>query len=321
MTGAAGRHIAVGLGLAEFPFATMGGFWRWVDFCEQGGVDSLWQTDRLVSREPILEAMAAMAAIAGRTRRVKFGMNVVSLAMRDPVVLAKQCATIDALSEGRLLPGFGIGSPLAPEWQAMGLEPKERGRRTDEALEVLRLLFTGEKVDFAGRHYTLRGASISPKPMQAELPMWIGGGSEAAVKRTAKLGTGWQGGPETPAEAGAVIAGIRAALTETGRTIEEDHYGAAFAYRFGTADDPAVSRAMESYRKRTGRDPSERFVVGGAEQVLARLAEYVDAGVSKFILRPAATGDEDMLAQTRMLIEQVLPAVAARWPRPRKQAA
>ena len=321
MTGTAGRHIAVGLGLAEFPFATMGGFWAWVDLCEQGGVDSLWQTDRLVSREPILEAMAAMAAIAGRTRRVKFGMNVVSLAMRDPVVLAKQCATIDALSGGRLLPGFGIGSPLAPEWQAMGLEPKERGRRTDEALEVLRLLFTGEKVDFEGRHYRLRGASIAPGPVQAELPIWIGGGSEAAVKRTARLGTGWQGGPETPAEAAAVVAGIKAALAGTGRAIEEDHYGAAFAYRFGAADDPALLRAMDSYRRRTGRDPSERFVVGGAEQVLARLADYVEAGVSKFILRPAATGDEEMLAQTRLLIEQVLPAVAARWPRPRKQAA
>lgn len=321
MTGAAGRHVAVGLGLAEFPFTSMGGFWRWVDLCEQGGVDSLWQTDRLISREPILEAMAAMAAIAGRTRRVKFGMNVVSLAMRDPVVLAKQCATIDALSEGRLLPGFGIGSPLAPEWQAMALDPKERGRRTDEALEVLRLLFTGEKVDFAGRHYTLRGACIAPKPVQAELPMWIGGGSEAAVKRTARLGTGWQGGPETPAEAGAVIAGIKAALAETRRAIEEDHYGAAFAYRFGSAEEPGVARAMESYRRRTGRDPAERFVVGGAEQVLARLGEYVEAGVSKFILRPAASGDEEMLAQTRMLIEQVLPAVAARWPRPRKAAA
>jgi probable F420-dependent oxidoreductase len=321
MTAGAGRHIAVGVGLAEFPFASMGGFWRWVDLCEQGGVDSIWQTDRLISREPILEAMAVMAAIAGRTRRVKFGMNVVSLAMRDPVVLAKQCATIDALSEGRLLPGFGIGSPLAPEWQAMGLEPKERGRRTDEALEVLRLLFSGEKADFEGRHYRLRGASIAPKPAQAALPMWIGGGSEAAVKRTARIGTGWQGGPETPAEARAVIAGIKAALMETGRSIEEDHYGAAFAYRFGTADDPAVSRAMDAYKRRTGRDPSERFVIGGAEQVMTRLAEYVEAGVSKFILRPAATGDEEMLAQTRMLIDQVLPAVAARWPRPRKQPA
>ena len=78
---------------------------------------------------------------------------------------------------------------------------------------------------------------------------------------------------------------------------------------------------MEGYRRRTGRDPAERFVVGGAEQVLARIADYVAAGVSKFILRPAASGEEEMLTQSRLLIEQVLPAVAARWPRPRKVAA
>ena len=104
--------VAIGLGLMEFPFAGAGDYWRWVDLCEAGGVDSLWQTDRLVSRQPILECMAVMAALAGRTRRLRFGMNVVSLALRDPVLLAKQCATIDVLSEGRLLPGFGIGSPL-----------------------------------------------------------------------------------------------------------------------------------------------------------------------------------------------------------------
>lgn len=321
MTGAAGRHIAVGLGLAEFPFATIAGFWRWVDACEQGGVDSLWQTDRLLSREPILECMAAMAALAGRTRRIKFGMNVVSLAMRDPVVLAKQCATIDALSEGRLLPGFGIGSPLAPEWQAMHLNAAERGRRTDEALTVMRALWTGEPVDFAGRHIRLSGARIAPTPVQAELPMWIGGASDAAVQRTARSGTGWQGGAETPAEAAAVIAGIRAALAATGRRIEEDHYGAAFTFRFGDAAEPGLVRMMEGYRRRTGRDPAERFVVGDAAAVLARIEAFVAAGVSKFILRPAAAGDEEMLAQTQQLIEEVLPAVAARWPRPRRAAA
>ena len=126
------RNVAIGLGLMEFPFTGVQGYWRWVDLCEAGGIDSVWQTDRLLSRDPILECMTAMAALAGRTRRLKFGMNVVSLALRDPVLVAKQCATIDVLSEGRLLPAFGIGSPAAPEWQAMGLETKTRGRVTDE---------------------------------------------------------------------------------------------------------------------------------------------------------------------------------------------
>ncbi len=162
--------IAVGVGLMEYPFQDVSAYWRWVDLCEAGGVDSLWQTDRVVSSEPILECMTTMAALAGRTRRIKFGMNVVSLALRDPVLVAKQCATIDVLSNGRLLPAFGIGSPRAPEWAALNLDTGTRGRRTDEGLQIIGRLWREDKVDFAGVHYRLTGASIAPKPVQAELP-------------------------------------------------------------------------------------------------------------------------------------------------------
>jgi probable F420-dependent oxidoreductase len=315
------RNIAVGLGLMEFPFDTTDGFWRWVDLCEMGGIDSIWQTDRLVSRAPILECMTALAAIAGRTRRIKFGVNVVSVAMRDPVLLAKQCATIDLLSQGRLLPGFGIGSPRGPEWKAMHLDSSTRGKRTDEALEIIARLWSGEAVDFTGKHFQLTAASISPLPVQPDLPMWIGGASDAAVRRTAKYGTGWQAGPETPAMVGQVIAAIKAACNEAGRTIDEDHYGAAFAYRFGTWDDPGMSKVAAAYQARTGRDAREAFAVGDGETIMTRLNEYVEAGASKFILRPAANGDSDMLAQTRLLVDDILPRVARSWPKVRKAAA
>lgn len=315
------RTIAIGMGLMEFPFASVDAFWRWVDMCEAGGVDSIWQTDRLISTQPILECMTGLAAVAGRTKRIKFGVNVVSLAMRDPVLLAKQCATIDFLSNGRMLPGFGIGSPLGPEWTAMNLDPKTRGRVTDECLEIIHRLWHEEKVTFEGRHYKLTDASIAPKPVQPDLPMWIGGGSDAAVKRTAKYGTGWQGGPETPKEAGEVVARIKAALVEAGRSIDEDHYGAAFAFRFGSEDEPGVVRTKEAYRRRTGRDPSERFAIGGKDEIVQRIAEFVENDVSKFILRPAAYGDEDFLDQAQRLIDEVLPAVAARWPKPPKRIA
>jgi len=246
--------VAIGLGFTEFPFASGSDYWRWVDLCESGGIDSVWQTDRLVSRQPILECMAVMAALAGRTRRLRFGMNVVSLALRDPVLLAKQCATIDVLSEGRLLPAFGIGSPLGPEWQALDIDTKTRGRRTDESLEIIARLWREDSVDFEGRHYRLRAASISPKPVQPDLPMWIGGSSEAAIRRTARYGTGWQSGAEAPADVGKVVAAIKKAVVEAGRTIDEDHYGAAFPFYFGSRDG-VVSTAMAAYEKRTGRDP------------------------------------------------------------------
>src|SRR4051794_10887871 len=154
--------VAIGLGCAEFPFSGAAAYWRWIDMCEAGGVDSIWQTDRIVGRQPFLETMTTMAALAGRTRRMRFGMNVASLTFRDPVLLAKQCATVDVLSEGRLLPAFGIGSPAAPEWQAMGLDTATRGRVTDEALEIITRLWREDSVDFAGRHFTLKGAGISP---------------------------------------------------------------------------------------------------------------------------------------------------------------
>ena len=314
------KLVAVGLGITELPFATAAGYWRWVDMCEQGGIDSLWQTDRLVSREPILECMAVMAALAGRTRRIKFGVNVVSLAMREPVLLAKQCATIDMLSEGRLLPGFGIGSPRGPEWAAMHLDTTTRGRVTDEALEVLRLLWTQEKVDYNGKFFKLTGASISPRPVQAELPIWIGGGSEAAIRRTGRYGTGWQAGAETPAQLAPIVRGIQAAAQSFGRSIDDDHYGAAFPFHFGKADDPGVAAAMAAFTKRTGQAAQDYFAIGDAETIFARIAAYVDAGASKFILRPMARDEAGMLTATRKLIEQVLPRVASRWPKPAKSA-
>jgi probable F420-dependent oxidoreductase len=315
------RSIAIGLGLMEFPFSSVSAYWRWVDLCETGGIDSLWQTDRLISRQPILECMTALAAIAGRTRRIKFGVNVVSLAMRDPVLLAKQCATIDVLSEGRLLPGFGIGSPRGPEWQALHLDPSTRGKKTDEALEIIHRLWTEDKVDYAGTHYHLTGASISPKPVQPDLPIWIGGSSAAAIRRTARYGTGWQAGGETVEEIGPVIAAISDAAAAAGRPIDEDHYGAAFGFRFGSMDDPGVARAMEAYRARTGRDPAAQHAIGDAGTIMERIAAFVAAGASKFILRPVGGSDDDFMAQTRRLIDEVLPQVATRWPRPAKVAA
>jgi len=307
--------VAAGVGLAEYPFRTTAGFWRWVDLCEQGGVDSIWQSDRLVSRAPVLESITAMAAIAGRTRRIKFGMNVIALALREPVLVAKQCATVDALSDGRLLPGFGIGSPRGAEWKAMHLDPTTRGRKTDEALEIIARLWKGESLTYAGRHYQLTDASIAPLPVQHELPMWIGGSSEAAIRRTAKYGTGWQAGSETPENTGRVIAAIKVEAARIGRSVPDDHYGASFVYRFGSRDDPGAKSMIERFEARTGRSAGEHFVFGDAEAIVERIARYVEVGATKFILRPAADGDEDMYEQTRLLAESVLPRLPERWPR------
>jgi probable F420-dependent oxidoreductase len=302
--------VRIGLGLANFPFSSARGFRRWVDLCEDSDVDSLWQTDRLISEQPYLESISTMAVLAGATRRLKFGMNVTVVSFRDPLVLAKECATIDYLSEGRLLPAFGVGTANAPEWGATGHEAAGRGARANEALELMARLWSEERVTFRGRYYSCADASISPRPVQKPLPLWIGGSSPAAIRRTARLGTGWIAGIQTPEQVAPVVAAIREASRRAGRPLDDDHYGAGFSFRFGGWDEAVVDRtAALLARFQPGLDPKLYLAVGGAAEILERIRQYREAGVSKFVLRAMGRGDEDLLAQTRRLVDEVLPAV------------
>jgi probable F420-dependent oxidoreductase len=297
--------------LAEFPFSGAKPFWQWVELCETSGVDSIWQTDRLISREPFLESMSVMAALAGATKRIKFGMNVASAGLRDPLLLAKQCATIDMLSNGRLLPAFGVGSPRGPEWQATGRTFKGAGAVAEEAIEIMARLWAEESVTFKGRHFHYENARIAPRPVQNPLPLWIGGSSDAAIRRTARLATGWQGGAETPDEARPIVARIKAETAALGRSIDEDHYGIGIPYRLGKWTDKGIAERAEAYQKRQARDPSQTFAVGDAGTILARIRAYVDAGVVKFILRPIGHSDGDIMDQTRRVIAEIEPEIKA----------
>ena len=313
--------IGVGLGLAGYPFSGARAFWRWVELCESGGVDSLWQSDRLVSPQPALEPMALMAALAGGTDRLKFGMNVVVLPLRDPLLVAKQCAVIDHLSGGRLLPAFGVGNARSADWEAAGLSPRLRGARADEALALLTRLWSESGVSFHGEYYSVRDVTVAPGPVQQPLPLWIGGASAAAIRRTARVGTGWLGGLQTLAQTREAVAAIRRASTEAGRPLDDDHYGATFAFRFGSRDDAAVERAAAPLR-RLGDDLLDDYLaVGDAAAIVARLARFVEAGISKFVLRPIAEGDAGMLDQSRRLVAEVLPVVASWNERARSAAA
>jgi len=305
--------IGVGLGLAQFPFSDANAFWRWVDLCEAEGIDSLWQTDRVLSHQPFLDCMSVMAALAGRTRRLKFGMNVASVPQRDPIVLAKECATIDVLSNGRLLPAFGVGSKANAYWRVTGAQFKGAGAKAEEGMEIIARLWREEHVTFHGAHYSITDATIAPRPVQQPLPLWIGGSSKAAIRRTGKLGTGWQAGSETPGELPPVIAAINQAAADHGRKIPADHFGAGFHFYFGFWDDPAVQEVAEAYRRRAeGRDPRDHLAVGDADDIVHRIQKYVEAGISKFILRPIGASDDALIHQTRLLASEVIPVVAGK---------
>ncbi|WP_281019503.1 MULTISPECIES: LLM class flavin-dependent oxidoreductase [unclassified Minwuia] len=303
--------VRVGMGFGELPFSGAAPFWDWIDMLEDGGVNSYWQSDRIASARPHLEPMAALGAVAGRTRRLKFGMNVASLALREPVLLAKQCATIDYLSAGRLLPAFGIGAKLAPDWAATGMPTAGRGARADEALEIIIRLWKGETLDYDGKYFQLKGARISPTPVNPNIPMWIGGATKAAVERTAKYGTGWQAAFESPAQLAPVVRAIRETAVAQGRPVADDHFGAAFPFRFGSMDEEVVATEAGRFEKRLRKDPTGYFVVGDEATILDRIRAYVDAGASKFILRPIAGSDADLMDQTRKFIDLVQPELDA----------
>ena len=303
--------ISAGIGIANFPFDDARGFWRWVDLCEAGGIDSIWQSDRLISRDPNLECMSVMAALAGATRRIKFGMNVASLGLRDPVLTAKQCATIDVLSDGRLLPAFGLGSTRSRDYSATGIATRRRGKRMDEALQVISRLWVEQAVTFEGEHFRLDAASISPRPVQSPLPLWVGGSAAQAIERTARWGTGWQAGIASAGNVGPVVSAIKARAAELGRSIDEDHFGAGFGFRFGSADEPIMRRYIDGFTRNTGQPPDAFTAVGGTEEIMALLNRFRAAGAHKFILRPIASDTDEMMQQTQRLIEHVLPEVEA----------
>lgn len=305
--------IGIGLGIAGFPFSGAPAFLEWIDLCEDLDIDSVWVSERLVSSQETLEPLAAFGVIAGRTQRLKFGMNAIVLPHRDPLVLAKACATLDYLSGGRLLPVFGVGAETAPEFRATGRNPRGRGSRSDEMLQIMTRLWEGERVTFEGKHFTYRDAVISPVPVQQPLPRWIGGSSEAAIRRTALYGTGWLGGIQQAGEVGQTIARIKAATAEAGRTIDEDHYGAGFAFRFGSRDEPVVQQQMAGLaRLGAVGQIDDYFAIGSDADIAAHVERYIGEGVSKFVLRPIAATDGEMLTQTRHLAEAVIPRFKGR---------
>ena len=303
--------VGAGIGIANFTFDDGKGFWNWVTLCDNGGIDSIWQSDRIIEKAPNLEVMSVMAALAGGSKKLKFGMNVASMGLRDPVLTAKACATIDVLSGGRLLPAFGVGSALSRDFIATGRDTKGRGKRTEESLQIMSALWREDSVNFEGEYYQLIDATISPKPVQSPMPLWVGGSAPPAIARTARWGTGWQAGIESAAEIKPVIEAIKINAGELGRKIDDDHFGAGFGFRFGKQSDPMVQKYNEVLEKRLGKDPAAYSAVGGVDEMMAMVEDFHASGAHKFILRPIASGTADMIEQTQMLVEQLLPAINA----------
>jgi probable F420-dependent oxidoreductase len=287
--------------------------WRLIDLCERTAIDSVWFSDRLSSPTPVPEPMTTMAAVAARTRRLKFGPSVLVAPFRSPVLAARQLAMLDYLSDGRVLPAVGIGVEQEREFLAAGVPFRERGKRTDEAIAIMRRCWAEPEVTFAGEFWRLDRISVSPRPVQQPMPLWIGGNSEAAMRRAGRLGDGWIPSFITPEQFRVGVDRTLGFAAEAGREVPSDHFGTLV--NFCLDRDPAVARSLALPFIPRGRADAPTLeactAFGPAELVSERLEQYVRGGGSKFVLRPMCP-PERMLEQLAELAAEVVPAFHSR---------
>ncbi len=179
----------------------------------------------------------------------------------------------------------------------------------DESLEIISRLWSEEHVTFSGRHFQLDRASIAPRPVQKPLPLWVGGAAEAAIERTARWGTGWQAGIETAAEVAPVIAAIKQRADELGTTDRRRPLRRRLRLSLRPPRRSDQREVPERPQRAPGGKPADDYVaIGDADTIMARVDEFRRAGVHKFVLRPIAFGTDEMLSQTRSLIENGVAA-------------
>jgi probable F420-dependent oxidoreductase len=272
--------MKVRIGVSLGPDGGPGQFAAAVDLLEQAGVDSLWLPENVYS--PLVEPFTGMAFALSRTRRLKVGSGISVLPGRHPVLVAKQLASLAGLAPGRVLPVFGL-QPAQPAERA--LFPVPAGRRAavfDESLALLRLLLTTETVSFDGSFFTVSGASVAPLPPKP-LDIWLGGSAPGGLRRVGRLADGWLGSLLTPAEAKAAVDVINQAAAEAGREVEADHFGLSLPVALDGI--PETLRASIG-RRRPHTDP-ELLVAAGWDGARRMIEQYVEGGLSKFVVRPA----------------------------------
>jgi probable F420-dependent oxidoreductase len=273
--------VKVRIGIALGGYGDADGFTAAVDRLEEMGVDSLWVQEMVFG--PLVEPFIGMAHALSRTQHLKVGTGVAVLPGRHPVLVAKQLASLAALAPGRVLPVFGLQPARADERAMFPVPPGRRGAVFDESLELLRLLLHEESVSFTGQYFTVEGASVGPPPVKP-LDIWTGGSAPGAFRRAGRLADGWLGSFLTPPESRAAREAIQAAAAEAGREVEADHFGISLAV---ATDGIPEQLAAAVRQRRPDTDPAALVAVGWAD-ARRMLEEYVDAGLSKFVVRPAS---------------------------------
>lgn len=274
--------VRIGYGLGTRASSDPERFAAMVDSLERLRFDSLWLSERVTGDCP--DPIVGLAVAAGRTSRLKLGFSVLVLPGRNPMLVAKELATLDRLSGGRLLPAFGLGAVDPGEHQAFGVDRTERAARFDEALPLLRRFWAGEVVDHEGHNHRYEQAVVRPLPVQEPLEIWLGGIAPSELRRCGRLGDGWLPSFCTPDDVRAGIEVIERAAAEADRKIDPEHFGALLPYCEGPIPDVAAAAIA---RRRPGLEP-DQVIASSLDALRDRIGEHVEAGGSKFVVIPIA---------------------------------
>jgi probable F420-dependent oxidoreductase len=257
-------------------------------------------------QQDYLEPLTVLAWLAHATRRLRLGTSVLVIPYRNPLTAAKTLATIDVLSRGRVILGAGVGW-LREEFEALQAPPfAERGRATDEYLRLMRRAWATDPVTFEGRYYTVRDVHALPKPRQpGGIPIWIGGHSDAAIRRAATLGDGWHPiGLRPP-------AGLWP--DEYAARVKQLHIWAQQAGRDPHAITLTFRAPMEVRSRREKAPAGDRpLFQGTAPEVIADIRRYQALGVTHFVFDPTRPDLKAVLANMERFADEVRPKVQGR---------
>jgi probable F420-dependent oxidoreductase len=285
---------------------------REVEALEALPIDSLWVGGHVASRNPTPEAIAQLARLAGFAERVRIGTSILLLPLYPPAIVAKQLADLDRHTGGRLTVGIGVGGEYPQEFRACGVPLAERGARTDEAVEVMRKLWTGEEVTHQGRFFAMEKVRILPRPEQVPgPPIIVAGRQEVAMRRAVRLGDGWMPYLYSPRRYAESVARIEELASQAGRSLERFEWlHFLFTNVQGDADRArsAAAEFLGGTYNQDFRAMIERVAAAGdAKQVARRAREFVDAGARHIIFALAAGSEQLAMAQT--IAREVIPRI------------
>lgn len=273
--------VRIGFGLGVRTQLNDAGFLDVVDTLETLGFDSLWLSERISGTAP--DPVVAMSMAAARTTRLKIGMSVMVLPGRNPILLAKELATLDRMSNGRLLPAFGLGVADPQEQQAFGVERSTRAKIFNESLEIMRACWMDETVTFHGEHFNFDNVVVLPKPVQQPPEVWLGGIADSELRRVGRLADGWLPSFVTPDDAAKGWQTVTQIAEENNRQIDPEHFGVLLPYTTGPTS-PHLLAGLKT--RRPDLDDVSVLVPAGWDALRASIEHFISKGASKFVIVP-----------------------------------